>query len=120
MRDYTKLRTFHYADALALDVYKVTRTFPKDEIFGLTSQMRRAALSVSANIVEGSFRAGEAEYLNFLNISLGSAGELGYFITFAEKLNYLSQENARQLYEKYEICTKSLQALISSLRKSRL
>ncbi|NLE28203.1 MAG: four helix bundle protein [Phycisphaerae bacterium] len=118
-RDYRKLRTFHLADELALEVYKATKSFPRDEIFGLTSQMRRAAISISANIVEGSFRTGEAEYLNFLNIALGSAAELGYYLTFSEKLEYLSPLAAKTLIEKHQICIKSLQSLIMALRRNR-
>ncbi len=116
-RDYRKLRTFQYADELALAVYKKTRSFPREEMFGITSQMRRAGLSIPTNIVEGSFRSSEAEYLNFLNIALGSVGELGYLIGFAERLGYLDQPNAQFLSEKHLACVKSLQALISSLRR---
>jgi four helix bundle protein len=116
-RDYTKLRTFHYADDLAMAVYQATRAFPREEMFSLVSQMRRAALSIPANIVEGAQRSSEAEYLNFLNIALGSAGELGYYIHFAEKMGFLNAQQATELRNTHEICIKSLQALVSSLQK---
>ena len=115
-RDYKKLRTFHYADELVLEIYRATRKFPRDEIFGLTSQMRRAALSTSANIVEGCQRASESEYVNFLNIALGSAGELGYFLTVAQRLGYISKAEFQNLSEQHGICIRSLQALVSSFR----
>lgn len=118
-RDYRKLRTFHLADELAMEVYNATKSFPRDEIFGLTSQMRRAAISIPANIVEGSFRTSEAEYLNFLNIALGSAAEIGYYLTFSEKLGYLPSLAAKTLLEKHQICIKSLQSLITALRRDQ-
>jgi four helix bundle protein len=78
MRDHTKLRAFELADEVALLVYKVTAGFPKEEVYGLTSQMRRAAVSVPSNIVEGCARDSQADYLRFLNIALGSLRELHY------------------------------------------
>jgi four helix bundle protein len=99
-----------------LEVYKATQRFPKEEAFGLTSQMRRAAVSIAANIVEGSFRSSEAEYLNFLNIAFGSGGELGYYLSLAERLGYLTAQTAKPLQLKHDQCIRSLNALISALR----
>lgn len=76
MRDHTKLRAFELADELAVAIYRLTCDFPKEEIYGLTSQMRRAAVSVPSNIIEGAARASEAEYLRFLEIAFGSLREL--------------------------------------------
>jgi len=118
-RDYKKLRTFHYAEELAMEIYKSTRNFPKEEIFGLTSQMRRAAVSVAANIVEGSQRNTEAEFLNFLNIALGSAGELGFYLDFTRKLSYLAEADYNRLLEMHRTCITSLQALIAHFRPKR-
>jgi four helix bundle protein len=118
-RDYRKLRVFQYADELALDIYQATKAFPRDELFGITSQMRRAALSIPANIVEGSFRSTEAEYVHFLNIALGSAAEVGYYLTFSEKLGYLSSPQTQNLLSKHDLCIKSLQSLINALRQRR-
>ena len=75
MRDHTKLRAFELADEVAVLIYRATRGFPKEEIYGLTSQMRRAAVSVPSNIVEGCARESQAEYLRFLEIAFGSAGD---------------------------------------------
>ena len=76
MRDHSKLRAFELADDLALQVYRETKGFPKQEQFGLTSQMRRAAVSVPSNIVEGCARHTETEYLHFLDWSQGSLTEV--------------------------------------------
>ncbi|MCA9108109.1 MAG: four helix bundle protein, partial [Planctomycetales bacterium] len=78
MRDHSKLRAFELADSLAVETYKKTRQLPKDELFGLTSQMRRAAVSVASNIVEGCSRNSTTEYVRFLEIAYGSARELEY------------------------------------------
>ena len=77
MRDHTKLRTFELADEVVMLVYRTTARFPKEELFGPTSQIRRAAVSVPSNIVEGCARDSGAEYLRFLNIAFGSLRELG-------------------------------------------
>lgn len=72
MRDYHKLRAFELADQLALAIYKCTKSFPKEEMFGLTSQMRRAAVSVPSNIVEGCAKSSHADYARFLEIGIWS------------------------------------------------
>ncbi|HUU68161.1 MAG TPA: four helix bundle protein [Planctomycetota bacterium] len=89
MRDYRKLHVFDTADQLALLVYRETDSFPKREVFGLTAQMRRGAVSVPSNIVEGCARESVADYLHFLTIAYGSAKELEYQVSLAERLGYL-------------------------------
>jgi four helix bundle protein len=88
-RDYTKIKAWQLADELALLVYKATREFPKSEIWGLTSQMRRAAVSVPANIVEGSARRKRNEYLQFSYIAMSSLAELNYYVRFTNEIGYL-------------------------------
>ena len=88
MRDHTKLRAFDIADNVVMEVYRVTRSFPKEELFGLTSQVRRAAMSIASNIVEGCARNSEADYLRFLDMSYGSAKELEYHLSVADRLGY--------------------------------
>jgi len=90
MRDHTKLRAFRLADEVAVLVYRVTSKFPKEELFGLSSQMRRATVSVPSNIVEGCARDGEADYLRFLNIAFGSLRELHYQLNLSKRLGFFS------------------------------
>jgi four helix bundle protein len=78
--DHRKLRVLHDAHALVVTVYEQTQLFPREEWYGLRQQMRRAAVSVPTNIVEGSARRGSKEYCNFLNVALGSACELAYLV----------------------------------------
>jgi four helix bundle protein len=86
MRDHRKLRAFELADALVMSVYSATRTFPKDEMFGLTSQLRRASVSIASNIVEGCARNSEADFLRFLDMAFGSIREVEYQLTIARRL----------------------------------
>ena len=78
MRDHRRLRAFDLADQVALETYRLTKSFPKEEVYGLIAQLLRAAVSIPSNIVEGCARESRAEYLRFLEISFGSARELGY------------------------------------------
>src|SRR4030042_1884474 len=96
MRDHTKLRAFELADEIAVLIYKVTKGFPKDEIYGLTSQMRRAAVSVPSNIVEGCARESQIEYLRFLEIAFGSLRELHYQFTLASRLGYVKEWDSNE------------------------
>src|SRR3984893_10570617 len=97
MRDYTKIEAWRLADDLTVAVYERTRSFPKEEMYGLTSQLRRASYSVPANIVEGASRESKKEYLHFLYIACGSLPEAQYFIHLARRLDYLSLEEADAL-----------------------
>ncbi len=116
MRDHTRLRAFELADNLAIETYRVTQAFPREEQFGLTSQMRRAAVSTASNIVEGCARHTESEYLRFLDIAFGSARELEYQISLATRLGYLSQTFCEGVTRIAEETSKVLGALIRSLR----
>jgi four helix bundle protein len=116
MRDHTKLRAFELADAVAMLVYRVTAGFPKEEVFGLTSQIRRAAVSVASNIVEGCARDSEADYLRFLNIAFGSLREMHYQLNLSQRLGFLPNEESSLIEPKLEEAEKVLNGLIRSLR----
>lgn len=92
LRDFKKLDIWHDAHQLALKVYKESRSFPKEEIYGLTSQLRRAVVSIPNNIAEGCGRKSKKELYNFLNISMGSSSEVEYLLLLAHDLNYLQNE----------------------------
>ena len=98
---WEKLEVWKLADELAYQVYITTRDFPKEEIYGLTSQLRRAALSVPTNIVEGYSRKGDRELSRFLNISLGSMAEAKYLIYFSHRLEYLRDDEYNDFKDGY-------------------
>lgn len=117
MRDFTKIVAWRLADDLTVAVYKSTRGFPKEETYGLTSQMRRAAYSVPANIAEGSGRESKRDYLHFLYISRGSLAEVRYFAHLALRLGYLTEEEARVLAEQSGETFACLHGLIKAVEK---
>ena len=118
MRDHTKLRAFELADEVALMIYRVTQKFPKEEIYGLTSQMRRAAVSVPSNIVEGCSRESQPEYLRFLEIAFGSLRELHYQFGLAKRLGYIAGSGISECDVKMVETGKVLGALLRAMRKS--
>src|SRR5687767_3941472 len=91
-RDHRRLRVFQEAHELTLAIYKETQNFPRDEWFGIRAQIRRAAVSIPSNIVEGCARVGTREYVNFLNIAKGSAAEAAYLVRLAGELGHLSAD----------------------------
>ena len=116
MRDHTKLRAFELADEVVVLVYRATAEFPKEELFGLTSQIRRAAVSVPSNIVEGCARESEAEYLRFLSIAFGSLREFHYQLNLSKRLGFLLNEDSSSLELKIVETEKVLNGLICALR----
>ena len=117
MRDHSKLRAFELAEEMAVVIYQATQTFPRSEQFGLTSQMRRAAVSIGSNIVEGCARHSLADYLRFLDIAYGSARELEFQVGLAHRLGFLDDLNHDQLIRHSVETAKVLNGLIRSLRK---
>ncbi len=114
-RDYRKLKVFALADELVIDLYRLTVQLPVEEKFGLQAQLRRAAVSVPTNIVEGCYRRTERDYLHFLNIALSSAAETQYLLGLAARLDYLSLEQTTALAGRYLEQTKALNRLSSAL-----
>src|SRR5688500_2171035 len=107
MQDYKELKVWEKAHSFTLKIYQVTKEFPKEEIYGLTSQMRRAAASIPVNIAEGCGRKFNLELANFFQISLGSSNEMEYDLLLAKELVYLSEPNYSELnilLVKYELC----------------
>jgi len=98
-KGYKKLIVWQKADELAYEIYCASKDFPKDEIYGITSQLRRAALSIPTNIVEGCGRQNQNELRQFINIALGSLAEVEYLIDFSLKLKYLDKEDYAKLQE---------------------
>ena len=118
MRDHTKLRAFELADELVVLIYKITMQFPKEEIYGLISQMRRAAVSIPSNIVEGCARESQTEYLRFLEISFASLRELHYQLTLSKRLTYVGNIDFSECEAMIIETEKVLSSLIKSLRKN--
>jgi four helix bundle protein len=116
-RDYRNIKAWQLADRLVIGVYKATKDFPKSEMFGLTSQMRRAAVSVAANIVECSARKYQNEYLQFLYISLGSLSELGYYLKLCTEIEYFNKSQEQYLDDLFQQTIKTLRALINFIEK---
>jgi four helix bundle protein len=117
MRDYTKIVAWKLADDLAVEVYERTRSFPKEELYGRTSQVRRAAYSDPANIVEGSSRESKRDYLHFLYIARGSLSETQYFIHLSHRLGYLSAEEAPELHDQTRQAFACLHGLVQAVEK---
>jgi four helix bundle protein len=91
VQDFKRLKVWEKAHQLALEVYAASKRFPKDELFGLISQIRLASFSVAANIAEGSGRRSRKEYMYFLGVAIGSVSEVEYFLILAKDLKYLDQ-----------------------------
>jgi four helix bundle protein len=116
MRDHKKLRAFELADKVVLLIYQLTRGFPEQERYGLTSQMRRAAVSVPSNIVEGCARESQTEYLRFLEIAFGSLRELHYQFDLSMRLGYINGHDITNCEPKIIETEKVLSALLRSMR----
>ena len=112
MRDFHKLDVWQKSHQLALALYQATRTFPKEELYGLTSQMRRAVVSIPANIAEGCGRNGDAEFTRFLHIAFGSASEMEFFLLVSRDLGYLAVDAYTELDDQVVEVKKMLAALI--------
>ena len=113
-KGYRKLIVWRKADDLAYQTYLETKNFPKSEVYGITSQLRRAAISIPTNIVEGTGRQGRKELKQFVNIALGSLAETEYLLEFCFRLTYLNEES----YRKLESLRKEVGGLLWNFYKS--
>ena len=111
MQDFRTLRVWEKSHRLTLQIYSCSKAFPRDEIYGLTSQMRRASASIGMNIAEGCCRKGSAEMARFLQIAMGSAGELEYQLLLAHDLDYLKDGQ----YETLKTQAVEVKRMLSSL-----
>jgi four helix bundle protein len=116
MQDFRSLKIWQKGHQLTLRIYQATAKFPKSELFGLTSQMRRAATSIPANIAEGCGRSGKAELSRFLQISMGSASEVEYHLMLARDLGMMSGSEHRQLDSQAVELKRMISSFIVSLR----
>ncbi len=116
MKDFRTLNVWEKSHTLTLDVYKATNSFPKEEVFGLTSQFRRAASSIGLNISEGCGRGSDADFKRFLQMAFGSACEVEYCIILSSDLNYMSEEQRSIFKNKIEEIKMMLASLINKLK----
>jgi len=109
------LEVFKKSHRLTIKVYKITERFPKSELFGLVSQMRRASASIATNLMEGSHRLNRAEYRQFVGIAKGSVGELKYHFLLARDLEYLSEKEYLAMRSEADEISRMLSGLVKSL-----
>ena len=111
MRDFKGLQVWEKSHALSLGIYKATAAFPKEELYGLISQMRRAVVSIAANIAEGCGRGGNADFARFLQIAFGSASELEYLLLLSRDIEYLKPAD----YERYSADVMEIKRMLTGL-----
>jgi four helix bundle protein len=119
MKDFRRLRVWEKAHKLTLDIYEVTSSFPKEEIYGLTSQIRRASVSIPANIAEGCGRDSDGELLRYLKIAMGSSRELEYELLLANELGYIPDNEFEFMQGNLVELRKMLNGFIQRLKKNK-
>jgi four helix bundle protein len=119
VKDFRDLTVWQKAHQLTLDVYRRTASFPRDELYGLTSQLRRSASSVAANLAEGCGRNGDAELARFCSIAMGSASELEYHLLLAKDLELINVKDHEDLALRATELKRMLTALLQNLNADR-
>jgi len=119
MKDFRELKVWEKSHRLALKVYNATTKFPKEELYGLTSQMRRSSISVPTNIAEGCGRNRDSELNRFFEIAMGSASELEYLFLLARDLGFLGKEKFNELTDEITEIKKMLTSFIQKLKADR-
>ncbi len=116
IKNFKELRIWQKGIEIVKDVYSMTKDFPKEELYGLTSQMRRSAISIPSNIAEGFKRFHDKEYKQFLHITLGSAAELETQIIISKELNFIDQEKLDNILEKLDHLAKMISSLLNKIQ----
>jgi four helix bundle protein len=119
MKDFRDLKVWERAHQLTLDVYSLTASFPRHELYGLTSQIRRCAVSIGANIAEGCGKRGNNEFQRFLQIASGSASELDYHLLLAKDLGFMPPDAYQQLLRHLTQLRKMLTSLLQKVDSDR-
>jgi S23 ribosomal protein. len=119
MKDFRQLKVWEKSHQLALAVYSATKEFPKEELYGLTSQIRRASMSIPTNIAEGCGRNTEADFARFLQIAMGSASETEYQLILAHDLEFLPKDSYEKLHNDVEEIKRMLASLLEIIRADR-
>jgi len=119
LKDFRELKVWEKSHRLALTIYKVTAAFPREELYGLTSQLRRCCVSIPTNIAEGCGRSGDTELARFLGIGMGSASELQYLLMLAVDLQFLNSADYEPLAVNVEEVKRMLASFIQKLRADR-
>lgn len=119
MKDFRSLKVWERAHALTLTIYKSTEQFPKQELYALTSQIQRAAVSIPANIAEGCGKDSDAELKRYLLIAMGSASELEYLLLLAQDLGYLKENHYESMKNDLVETRKMLNSFIQKLKATR-
>jgi four helix bundle protein len=116
LKDFKELKVWHKAYGLALKVYEASRSFPREEIYGLTSQLRRSTVSIGANIAEGCGRRSDGELVRFLQIARGSASEVEHHLLLARDLKFLNAKAHRDLEAQPQEEQRMLTSLVSAIQ----
>lgn len=117
MRDFKKYDIWHLAKDFSVKIYNLTSEFPREETYGISSQLRRAAVSIPTNISEGCGRNSDKEFANFINISLGSVSEVENLIIISSELDYIDSNIENKLIEDLSIIKKKTYSLYKTLKK---
>lgn len=119
MKNFRELKVWEKGHHLALAVYRATKKFPREELYGLTSQIRRSCISIPANIAEGCGRTGDAEFARFMQIAMGSASEAEYYLVLARDLDFLKTSDYERLTREVTEIKRMLTSFIQKLKADR-
>ena len=116
IESFKDLKIWQKGMEIVIDIYNLTKDFPREELYSMTSQMRRSAISIPSNIAEGFKRYHDKEYRQFLHITLGSSAELETQLILAKKLEYIKEKEAEKIYEKIDHLSRMITALMRKLK----